>query len=224
MYPDLKFMNSSTDDITFTPLENIEINNGFFIPEEFIEEFRTSSISTNPLKFDFRETLINSNIENKEEELKDLMELYESDLDILRDNLKSYNSSPSEFSFENLITTPLTSDILRELDLDINEEILELNRDFEETYALESRYPNKCNPNIIFNNISNSNPRLMNILRAYNIPFPVSKQIIMQVINATINHCSNNSSNNWFPKPGQNFPNFSGPNYGPKEMGDLNDV
>ncbi|MGL4851015.1 MAG: hypothetical protein ACRC28_19175 [Clostridium sp.] len=223
MYPDLKFMNSSNDDIAFAPLENIEINNGFFIPEEFIEEFRTSSISTNPLKFDFRETLINANIENKEEELKDLIALYESDPEVLRGDLKSYNDAPSEFSFENLITTPLSSDILRELDLDVDEEVLELNKDFEEGYALESRYPNKCNPNIIFNNILNSNPRIMNIFQAYRVPFPVSKQIIMQVINATIRQCSNNNpnnSNNWFPKPGQNIPNF----YGAKEMGDLNDV
>ncbi|MGL5648534.1 MAG: hypothetical protein ACRDDY_11860 [Clostridium sp.] len=219
MYPDLKFMNSSNDNIVFFPLENISINNGFFTPEEFIEEFRTSATSVNPLKFDFRETLINSNIDNKEEELKELISYYESDSNVLRSNLKSYNDN-SNHSFESSTNIPLSSDILRELDLNIDEEILELDKEFEENYTLESRYPNKCNPNIIFNNIIQYKPRIMSIFNAYKVPMPVAKQLMMQIINSTIKQCNTNQSNTIFPKPGQNIPIF----YKPKEMSDLNDV
>lgn len=188
MYPDLKFMNAN-DDLIFAPLEiHNTLNNGLFISEEFIEEFRTSSISENPLNFDFREIILSSDITNKDEELKDLIDLYENDSRVTKDTLKSYNLNSTELT-SNTITLPLECDILRELDLDIDEEVLELERNFEDTYELQTRYPNKCNTEVIFNKISKTNPRIIQVLQTYRIPFPVAKTLMKQIIGLTINYC-----------------------------------
>lgn len=193
MYPDLKFMNAN-DDLIFAPLETHNtLNNGLFISEEFIEEFRTSSISENPLNFDFREIILSSDITNKDEELKDLITAYENDSRITKDLLKSYNLNSSELT-SNSINIPLECDILRELDLDIDEEVLELERNFEDDYELETRYPNKCNNEVIFNKILKSNPRIIQVLQSYRIPFPVAKTLMKQIIGLTINYCNNQST------------------------------
>lgn len=201
MYPDLKFMNAN-DDLIFAPLETHNtLNNGLFISEEFIEEFRTSSISENPLNFDFREIILSSDITNKDEELKDLLIAYENDSRITKELLKSYNLNSSELT-SNLINVPLECDILRELDLDIDEEVLELERTFEDDYELQTRYPNKCNNEVIFNKILQSNPRIIQVLQSYRIPFPVAKTLMKQIIGLTINYCNNQPT----PSPIKPFP------------------
>lgn len=202
MYPNVKFMNES-DDLIFTPFEiNSSLNNGLFVSEEFIEEFRTSSISENPLTFDFREIILSSNITNKEEELKELISLYENDPRLTKDILKCHNLYSEDLS-SNLRSIPSECDILRELNLDINEEILELERDFEDVYELEARTPNTCNAEVIFNKMMRTNPRIMGVLTTYKIPFPVAKTLIKQIINFTIFNC--NPSNNIKPFPDKPF-------------------
>lgn len=141
MYPYLKFMNSTEDDdIIFAPLNTYStLNNGFFTPEEFIEEFRTSSISENPLKFDFRETLLNSNISNDDEDLIELLDHYNNDSEDYRDELKCYDSDDRTY-FDSYLSIPTECNVLRNLDLDIDEEVLELEKEFEDSYEFENSY------------------------------------------------------------------------------------
>ena len=206
MYPYLKFMNSNEDDdLILAPLNTDNtINNGLFIPEEFIEEFRTSSVSENPLEFDFREVLLNSDINSDDEDLKELLENYKNDSENYRDELKCYNSEDRTI-FNSYLSIPTDSSILRELDLDIDEEVLELERDLENSYEFELRNPQKfqpffppvlppkvpqrCNPEIIFRRIEANNPRVLRTLQSFRMPYPVAKRITKQIISLTLSYC-----------------------------------
>ncbi|MDQ0149685.1 hypothetical protein ACFO6R_15770 [Eubacterium multiforme] len=94
--------------------------------------------------------------------------------------LYSYNKVSNE-DLEYNYNLPTPTDILRDFDMDLNE---------DELLGNLERYPYKCNSEEIFQKIRRNNPMILKTLESYRIPFPIAKTLIKRIITLTNNYCN----------------------------------
>ena len=94
-------------------------------------------------------------------------------------NIGYYNNNTPFYS-NTLNNPPRILDCLKDFDLNIDRDIDALRNDSDD-YIEE-----------IFNNIEQNNPKTFNLLKAYNVPYPIQKLLIKRIISLTIDYNSNN--------------------------------
>ncbi len=94
-------------------------------------------------------------------------------------NMGYYNNNTPFYS-NTLNNPPRILDCLKDFDLNIDRDIDALRNDSDD-YIEE-----------IFNNIEQNNPKTFNLLKAYNVPYPIQKLLIKRIISLTIDYNSNN--------------------------------
>ena len=94
-------------------------------------------------------------------------------------NMGYYNNNTPFYS-NTLNNPPRILDCLKDFDLNIDRDIDALRNDSDD-YIEE-----------IFNNIEQNNPKTFNLLKAYNVPYPIQKSLIKRIISLTIDYNSNN--------------------------------
>ncbi len=94
--------------------------------------------------------------------------------------LYSYNNT-SKTPIDVTTDIPTPTDILREFDMDLDE---------NELLGSYTRYGKKCNPEQIFQRIRVNNPLILRTLESYRIPFPIAKTLIKRIIALTNNYCN----------------------------------
>eukprot|EP00828_Plagiopyla_frontata_P017333 TRINITY_DN224_c0_g5_i1.p1 TRINITY_DN224_c0_g5~~TRINITY_DN224_c0_g5_i1.p1 ORF type:complete len:201 (+),score=37.92 TRINITY_DN224_c0_g5_i1:89-604(+) len=148
-----------------------------FIPPEFNKNlFRNNANMT-------REEIISNNqqveeivlspTENNEEQLycyyNEISNCYKGDVEIKRENMFEKNEKIK-------VEIPLPSEILRNFDLELNEEI-----DFEDNRI-------KDEVESIYSRIESSNPNVLDVLLDYKIPTPVAKLIAKRIVQLSLKY------------------------------------
>ncbi|WP_024615201.1 hypothetical protein [Clostridium sp. Ade.TY] len=98
--------------------------------------------------------------------------------------LYCYNKAISN-EFESEFNVPIPTEILRNFDMDLDE------NDLLDNYNNNFRpiNQNNCNPNEIFEKIRINNPMILKTMESYKIPFPIAKTLIKRIIKLTNMYC-----------------------------------
>lgn len=94
-------------------------------------------------------------------------------------NMGYYNNNTPFYS-NTLNNPPRILDCLKDFDLNIDRDIDALRNDSDD-YIDE-----------IFNNIEKNNQKTLNLLKAYNVPYPIQKLLIKRIISLTIDYNASN--------------------------------
>ncbi|MGG7078055.1 hypothetical protein [Clostridium sardiniense] len=94
--------------------------------------------------------------------------------------LYSYNNTSST-PIDTTTGVPTPTDILREFDMDLDE---------NELLGSYTRYGKKCNPEQVFQRIRANNPLILKTMESYRIPFPIAKTLIKRIIALSNIYCS----------------------------------
>ncbi|MDO5038703.1 hypothetical protein [Clostridium sp.] len=99
--------------------------------------------------------------------------------------LYCYNKAVST-ELENEFNVPIPTEILRNFDMDLDEnDLIDICNDNKFRPVPQ----NKCNPNEIFEKIRVNNPMILKTMQSYRIPFPIAKTLIKRIIKLTNMYC-----------------------------------
>lgn len=118
------------------------------------------------------------------------------------EELYCYNKT-SYMNLSNNFEVPTPTDILRNFDMDLNEEDLiaassrkpndddNLNFNFDNKNFNNKNFnmPGYCSGEYVFDQIRRFNPMILNTLDSYRIPYPIARTLIIRIANLSNKYC-----------------------------------